>query len=105
MSASALARLIAVQLQRGLAADGSRFLTAASIARMEGCGALQRVPPSVCYGLANWGGPVVTEVTGGDAAAIQAGLPDPDDGWSYKTFRTDGDSSTDSTEFIRAGIE
>ncbi|MES2657902.1 MAG: hypothetical protein V4689_04750 [Verrucomicrobiota bacterium] len=56
-------------------------------------------------GLANWGGPVVTEVTGGDAAAIQEGLPEPDDGWTYKTFRTDGDSATDSTEFIRAGIE
>ncbi|MES2921275.1 MAG: autotransporter-associated beta strand repeat-containing protein [Verrucomicrobiota bacterium] len=55
--------------------------------------------------LSDWGGPVVTEVTGPDAAAIQLGLPDPDTGWSYKTFRTDGSSSSDSTEFIRVGVE
>ena len=68
MSASAMARLITVQLQRGVAADGSRFLTADSIERMEGCGSLQPVPPTVCYGLGNWGdvsGPLPTRGHGG----------------------------------------
>ncbi len=55
--------------------------------------------------LSDWGGPVVTEVTGGDATAIQAGLPAPDAGWSYKTFRTDGSADSDTGDFIRAGVE
>jgi CubicO group peptidase (beta-lactamase class C family) len=68
MSATAMARLIAVQLRRGVASDGSRFLPAAAIDRMEACGDLQRVPPSVCYALGNWGdvgGPLTTRGHGG----------------------------------------
>jgi autotransporter-associated beta strand protein len=39
---------------------------------------------------ADWGTPVVTEVTGADAVNIQNSLPAPDSGWTYKTFRTTG---------------
>ncbi|MES2921276.1 MAG: hypothetical protein V4819_07010 [Verrucomicrobiota bacterium] len=55
--------------------------------------------------LGDWGGPVVTEVTGADATNIQSGLPSPGSGWSYKTFRTDGSSTSDSSDFIRVGVE
>lgn len=55
--------------------------------------------------LGDWGGPVVTEVTGTDATTIQSGLPSPQAGWSYKTFRTDGSSSSDASDFIRVGVE
>ncbi|MES2657896.1 MAG: autotransporter-associated beta strand repeat-containing protein [Verrucomicrobiota bacterium] len=55
--------------------------------------------------LADWGGPVVTEVTGDDATDIQTGLPAPGSGWSYKTFRTDGSADSDTADFIRTGVE
>ena len=32
----------------------------------------------------------VSEVTGGDATAIQTGMPALDSGWSYRTFRATG---------------
>jgi fibronectin-binding autotransporter adhesin len=56
--------------------------------------------------LADWGTPVVSEVTGTDATAIQATLTPaaPDAGWSYKTFRTDGDTASDARDFIRAKV-
>jgi autotransporter-associated beta strand protein len=46
----------------------------------------------------------VSEVTGGDAAAIQASMPTVDAGWTYRTFRTPGPVSGDPEEFIRAVI-
>jgi len=58
--------------------------------------------------LVDWGGPVVTEVTGDDAddaLAIQNEFITPDDGWSYKTFRTEGSAPSDSSDFIRVGVE
>jgi autotransporter-associated beta strand protein len=56
--------------------------------------------------LADWGTPVVSEVTGGDASAIQATLtpPSPDSGWTYHTFRTDDDAAGDARDFIRAEV-
>jgi hypothetical protein len=48
----------------------------------------------------------VDEVTGADATAIQAGLPDLSGaGWSYRTFRSPGTVSGDPREFIRARVE
>jgi autotransporter-associated beta strand protein len=54
--------------------------------------------------LTDWGGPLVEEVTGADAIAIQSGLPAPDAGWTYHTFRTDGDATSDARDFIRAEV-
>jgi hypothetical protein len=56
--------------------------------------------------LDDWGGPVVTEVTGTDAETIQGDLDLPalDEGWSYQTFRTDGNATTDPGEFIRVKV-
>jgi CubicO group peptidase (beta-lactamase class C family) len=68
ISANAMARLLEVQLRRGVGGDGRRFLAAASIDRMERCGPLQHVPPAVCYALGNWGdvgGPVPMRGHGG----------------------------------------
>ncbi len=47
----------------------------------------------------------VSEVTGGDATAIQTGLPALSTGWTYRTFRTPGPVSADPKEFIRAVID
>lgn len=56
--------------------------------------------------LADWGGPVVTEVTGDDATAIQELLPAlTDPAWTYRTFRTDGSSATDPADFMRVVVE
>lgn len=46
----------------------------------------------------------VTEVTGADATAAQSGLPAPDDGWTYRTFRAPGTITTSATGFLRAKI-
>lgn len=46
----------------------------------------------------------VTEVTGGDAAAIQAGLPGLSTGWTYRTFRAPGTVPTVSKTFLRAKV-
>jgi autotransporter-associated beta strand protein len=55
--------------------------------------------------LADWGSPLVTEVIDvGDLATIQAGLPAPDPGWSYHSFRTDGNTTTDPSDFIRVKV-
>jgi autotransporter-associated beta strand protein len=56
--------------------------------------------------LVNWGTPLVSEVTGADATAIQATLTPsaPEAGWVYKTFRTDGAAANDPSDFIRAAI-
>jgi autotransporter-associated beta strand protein len=55
--------------------------------------------------LADWGTPVVTEVPGADATAIQAGLPALSSGWSYRTFRSDGSASGDTADFMRLKVE
>lgn len=46
----------------------------------------------------------VTEVTGPDATAIQAGLPSLNFGWVYRTFRSPGGVAGDPLEFMRAVI-
>ena len=43
----------------------------------------------------------ITEVT----PALSVGLPALDTGWTYRTFRTPGDVSVDSTDFIRCRVE
>lgn len=46
----------------------------------------------------------VTEVTGPDATAIQSGLPIPNAGWSYRSFRSQGPVAGDVAEFMRVYI-
>jgi hypothetical protein len=47
----------------------------------------------------------VTEVTGDDAAAIQAGLPALSSGWTYRTFRSPGSvTDGDPCDFLRAKV-
>ncbi len=56
--------------------------------------------------MANWGGRVVTEVTGADAGTIQTGLPPiGSSDWVYKTFRTEGSAPSTTPSFIRVGVE
>ncbi len=56
-------------------------------------------------GLASWLLDI-DEVTGPDAAAIQAGLPAlSGGGWTYRTFRTPGAVTADPADFIRAKAE
>ena len=55
--------------------------------------------------LDDWGGPVVTEVTGADAAALQAGLPAPEAGWTYKSFRTAGTATANPKSFLRVKVD
>lgn len=55
--------------------------------------------------LEDWGVPAVTEVTGADATAIQTGLPTPEAGWTYKTFRTAGTAPANAKSFIRVEVE
>ena len=57
-----------------------------------------------CTDLINWGTPVVTEVTGADATAIQSGLPACDTGWTYHTFRTAGTPTTVPSDFIHVKV-
>jgi autotransporter-associated beta strand protein len=46
----------------------------------------------------------ISEVTGGDATTIQAGLPALSTGWTYRTFRTAGTVPTVPKDFMRAKI-
>ena len=46
----------------------------------------------------------ISEVTGGDATAIQAGLPTLSTGWTYRTFRDAGTVPTVPKVFLRAKI-
>jgi hypothetical protein len=46
----------------------------------------------------------ITEVTTGDEAAIQAGLPGLSTGWTYRTFRAPGTVPTVPKAFLRAKI-
>jgi hypothetical protein len=43
----------------------------------------------------------IAEVTGEDAAAIQAGLPALSSGWTYRTFRAPGNLSSTPKSFLR----
>jgi autotransporter-associated beta strand protein len=54
--------------------------------------------------LATWTLPV-SEVTGADATAAQAGLPALRQGWVYRTFRTPGTISAKPMSFMRARFE
>jgi hypothetical protein len=47
---------------------------------------------------------VISEITGGDEVAIQAGLPGLSTGWSYRSFRTAGTVSSVSKDFMRARV-
>jgi hypothetical protein len=55
--------------------------------------------------LADWTALTVSEVAGGDAADIQAGLPAVNPGWVYRTFRSPGPVAGDPVEFIRVAID
>lgn len=46
----------------------------------------------------------VSEVTGADAAAIQAGLPAVNGGWEYRSFRSPGPVQGDPREFMNVQI-
>lgn len=46
----------------------------------------------------------ITEVTGDDATAIQAGMPTLSSGWSYRTFRAPGTTTTIPKAFLRAKV-
>jgi hypothetical protein len=46
----------------------------------------------------------ITEVTGGDVAASQAGLPALSSGWTYRTFRAPGTVPTMPKAFLLAEI-
>ena len=58
--------------------------------------------------LSIWNSVVVTEVTGGDATAVRAAivpaLPTLDSGWEWHTFRTDGNTAVDPSDFIRLNV-
>lgn len=47
----------------------------------------------------------VSEVTGADATAIQAGLPALDPGWNYRTFRGPGTMAGNPSMFLRTRAE
>ena len=53
---------------------------------------------------ANWTTLDVSEVTGADAATIQAGLSPVSAGWSYRTFRTSALVAADPHAFMRVEI-
>ena len=59
--------------------------------------------------LTTWDSVVVTEVTGGDATAVQAAivpaLPTLGADWEWHTFRTDAGAATDPQDFIRLQVE
>ena len=46
----------------------------------------------------------ISEVTGGDETAIQAGLPTLSTGWTYRTFRDAGTVLTAPKTFLRAKV-
>jgi autotransporter-associated beta strand protein len=58
--------------------------------------------------LSIWNSVVVTEVTGVDATAVRAAivpaLPTLDSGWEWHTFRTDGNTAVDPSDFIRLNV-
>lgn len=46
----------------------------------------------------------ITEVNGGNAVAIQNGLPALSTGWAYRTFRAPGTTATNAKAFLRAKV-
>lgn len=50
--------------------------------------------------LSTWGTMVISEVV----PALTSGLPALDTGWTYRTFRTPGSSTSDPTDFIRSKV-
>lgn len=48
---------------------------------------------------------VITEVTGSDATAIQANLPQLQAGWVYRTFRSPGPIIGDPADFLRLKVD
>lgn len=59
--------------------------------------------------LSTWTSVVVTEVTGGDASSVQSAispaLPALDADWEWHTFRTDGGTGSDASDYIRLKVE
>lgn len=55
--------------------------------------------------LSDWSLIQVSEVTGADAAAIHSGLPAPQTGWTYKTFRSAGTSAANAKTFMRVNVQ
>ncbi|WP_265594722.1 hypothetical protein [Haloferula sp. BvORR071] len=87
---------IAARGAASFAADGNRMKSAPVD------GITYTVEASTALG--TWGDTAVTEVTGADATTIQSGLPAPDAGWVYKTFRTPG-VATNAKAFIRVKVD
>jgi autotransporter-associated beta strand protein len=56
--------------------------------------------------LINWDGVTVTELNPSDSAAVQAALslPTLDSGWEWHSFRTDGGTATDASDFVRLRV-
>lgn len=58
--------------------------------------------------LGTWNSVVVTELAPGDAAAVQAALGSQlnglDAAWQWHSFRTDGHTAVDPSDFIRVGV-
>ena len=50
--------------------------------------------------LTRWAGMPIGEVT----PALSAGLPPPDAGWSYRTFRTPGGTGDDTSDYLRVRV-
>ncbi|MEI6536292.1 MAG: hypothetical protein WCN98_13175, partial [Verrucomicrobiaceae bacterium] len=46
----------------------------------------------------------VSEVSGGDATAIQNGMPTLDSGWTYRTFRATGYTINSNPVFLRLKV-
>jgi hypothetical protein len=58
--------------------------------------------------LTTWNTVAVTEVVGADATAVQGAiepvLPTLQSGWEWHTFRTDGNASSDASDYIRLKV-
>ncbi len=58
--------------------------------------------------LTTWNTVVVSEVEGDDAASVRSAivpaLPNLDSGWEWHTFRTEGDTATDSSDYMRLRV-
>ncbi len=92
ISAAGVARLIQMQLGRGLI-DGRRFLQASSIDRMEHCGTMPSAPVTACYGMGNWGdvvGPLPMRGHGGFMPGYFTNYRySPARGWGYVVMTND----------------
>jgi CubicO group peptidase (beta-lactamase class C family) len=95
ISAAGMGRLLAMMLGRG-ELDGRRFLSEASVARIERSGTLPYGPESVAYGLGNWGDvsqPVPMRGHGGWLPGYQAVYRySPQRGFGFVLLVNDSDS-------------